>query len=298
MLFTREFTVHKHERGILFRNGDFERFLAPAVYRFFDPRKRLDVERFDLTQPAFEHRLLDYLVRWQPEAVEDLFLRVETGAGEIAVVYRNGHPWTFVAPERRALFWKGVVHVKAELIDITTDVAVPRRIAQACITERQTRRASAFDAAIFVREVPEAHVGLLYVDGRLVRELAPGVHAFWKIGRNVAVELVDLRVKALEVSEQELLTKDKASLRVHLNASYRFNDVQLTVRNVRDPVDFLYKEIQLGLRSAVAKRSLDALLEHKSSLDRDVFTRVHDKLAALGIDLREIGVNELARIAL
>ena len=105
-------------------------------------------------------------------------------------------------------------------------------------------------------------------------------------------------MKALEVSEQELLTKDKASLRVHLNASYRFHDVQLTVRNVRDPVDFLYKEIQLGLRSAVAKRSLDALLEHKSSLDRDVFTRVHDKLAALGIDLREIGVNELARITL
>jgi SPFH domain / Band 7 family len=298
MLFTREFTVRKHERGILFRNGDFQRFLAPAVYRFFDPKKRLDVERFDLTEPAFEHRLLDYLVRWQPEAVEDLFLRVETGAGEIAVVYRNGHPWTFVAPERRALFWKGVVHIKAELIDVTIDVAVPQRIAQACITERQTRRASAFDAAIFVREVPEAHVGLLYVDGRLVRELAPGVHAFWKIGRNLCVELVDLRVKALEVSEQELLTKDKASLRVHLNASYRFHDVQLTVRNVRDPVDFLYKEIQLGLRSAVAKRSLDALLEHKSSLDRDVFTRVHDKLAALGIDLREIGVNELARIAL
>ena len=298
MLFTREFTVRKHERGILFRNGDFQRFLAPAVYRFFDPKKRLDVERFDLTQPAFEHRLLDYLVRWQPEAVEDLFLRVETGAGEIAVVYRNGHPWTFVAPERRALFWKGVVHVKAELIDVTTDVAVPRRIAQACITERQTRRASAFDAAIFVREVPEAHVGLLYVDGRLVRELAPGAHAFWKIGRNLCVELVDLRVKALEVSEQELLTKDKESLRVHLNASYRFHDVQLTVRNVRDPVDFLYKEIQLGLRSAVAKRSLGALLEHKSSLDRDVFTRVHDKLAALGIDLREIGVNELARITL
>jgi hypothetical protein len=297
-LFIREFTVRKHERAILFRNGDFERFLAPAIYRFFDPHRRIDVERFDLTEPAFEHRLTDYLVRWQSEAVEDLFLRVETGAGQIAVIYRNGHPWTFVAPERRALFWKGVVHVKAELIDVTADLAVPRRIAQACVTERQTRRASAFDSAIFVHEVPEAHVGLLYVDGRLVRELVPGVHAFWKIGRNLRVELVDLRVKGLEVSEQELLTKDKESLRVHLNASYRFHDVQLTVRNVRDPVDFLYKEIQLGLRSAVAKRSLDALLEHKSSLDRDVFARVHDKLAALGIDLTEIGINELARITL
>jgi hypothetical protein len=298
VLFIREFTVRKHECGILFRNGDFERFLAPAVYRFFDPRRRLTVERFDLTQPKFEHRLADYLVRWQPEAVEDRFLRVETGASEIAVVYRNGHPWTFVGPERRALFWKGIVRVTAELIDVATDIVVPRRVAQWCITERQVRRWSAFDAAMLVSEVPEAHAGLLFVDGQLARELPPGVHAFWKIGRNMRVELVDLRVKALEVGEDELLTKDHESLRVQVNASYRFCDAQLTVRSVRDPVDFLYKEIRLGLRSAVAKRSLGALLEHKASLDRDVYARVHDKLAARGIDLTEIGVNELVRITL
>jgi regulator of protease activity HflC (stomatin/prohibitin superfamily) len=214
------------------------------------------------------------------------------------VIYRNGHPWTFVAPERRALYWKGVVRVTAELIDIEENLVVPRRIVQACVAERQAHRASTFDAAVLVSEVPEAHAGLLFVDGRLARELPPGVHAFWKIGRNLRVELVDLRVKALEVGEQELLTKDKESLRVHLNASYRFSDVQLTVRNVRDPVDFLYKEIRLGLRSAVADRSLAALLEHKGSLDGDVFARVHDKLAALGIDLTEVGVNELARITI
>jgi len=210
-LFIREFTVRKHERGILLRNGDFERFLAPAVYRFFDPHRRLEVERFDLTQPAFEHRLADYLVRCQPEAVEDHFLSVETGAGQIAVIYRNGHPWTFVAPERRALYWKGVVRVTAELIDVATNLLVPRRIAQSCITERQARLASAFDAAILVREVPEAHVGLLFVDGQRARELPPGVHAFWKIGRNLRVELVDLRVKALEVGERELLTSLRRS---------------------------------------------------------------------------------------
>ncbi len=295
MLFIRELIVRKHERGILYRDGDFVRFLEPALYRFFDPRGRLEVERFDVTQPAFEHRLVDYFVRWQPEAVEALFLTVETGPGQIAVIYRNGHPWTFVAPERRALFWKGVVRVSAELIDVATNLIVPRRLALACITERQSRRSSAFDAAMLVREVPEAHVGLLFVDGQLVRELPPGVHTFWKIGRNVAVELVDQRVKALEIDEQELLTKNKGSLRVHLNASYRFRNAQLALRNVRDPVDFLYKEIRLGLRSAVAKRSLEALLEHKGSLDRDVFARVHHKLAALGIDLKEVGVNELAR---
>ena len=297
MLFTREFTVRKHERGILFRNGDFQRFLAPAVYRFFDPGKRLDVERFDLTQPAFEHRLLDYLVRWQPEAVEDLFLRVETGAGEIAVVYRNGHPWTFVAPERRALFWKGVVHVKAELIDVTTDVAVPRRIAQACITERQTRRASAFGRDLRARGARgprwtpvRRRPARARARARRARVLENRPQLMRGARRPAREGPRGQRAGAAHQGQGEPACASERELPVPR--------VQLTVRNVRDPVDFLYKEIQLGLRSAVAKRSLDALLEHKSSLDRDVFTRVHDKLAALGIDLREIGVNELARIAL
>jgi hypothetical protein len=194
MLFIREFTVRKHERALLLKNGDFVRFLAPAVYRFFDPHKRIDVERFDLSQPAFEHRLVDYLVRWQPEATEELFLRVETGANQVATITRNGHPWSVVGPERRALFWKGVVHVKAEFIDLDDDVAVAPRIARTIAADREAQRTSAFDNAVLVREVPEAHVGLLYVDGRLVRELAPGLHAFWKFDRSVRVELCDQRL--------------------------------------------------------------------------------------------------------
>ena len=298
MLFIREFVVRKHERGLLFRDGDFERFLQPAVHRFFDPTRRLDVERFDLTQPKFEHRLLDYFVRWRPAAVEELFRHVETGPAEIAVIYRNGHPWTYVAPEQRALFWKGVVDVSVELIDIEGEIAVPRRIVQTLLVDLQARRTSAFESAVYVREVPESHVGVLYLEGKLVCELPPGVHAFWKIGRSVAIEVLDARVKALEVGEQDLLTKDKASLRVYLNASYRFADALLTMRTVRDPIDFLYKEIQQVLRSAVARRSLAALLEDKGAIDKDVFERVQRKFAPLGIDVRDVDVNELAPVAL
>ena len=213
MLFIREFVVRKHERGLLYKNGDFERFLAPGAHRFFDPRRRVEVERFDLTRPEFEHRLLDYFVRWHPEAVEDLFVRVETGAGEIAVVYRNGHPWTFVAPERRALFWKGVVHVRAEILHSEAESAVPRRIVQTLLADLQARCTSPFERAIYVREVPEAHVGLLYVEGRLVEELPPGVHAFWQIGRNVAIAVLDSRVKALEVGERRWATFARCAAR-------------------------------------------------------------------------------------
>ena len=56
---------------------------------------------------------------------------------------------------------------------------------------------------------------------------------------------------------------------------------------------------RIGSTSEVlTSAAIGALLEQKSSLDRDVFARVHDKLAALGIDLTEVGVNELARITI
>ena len=175
MLFVREFTVRKHERGLLFENGDFVRFLAPSTYRFFDPRKRIEVERYDLSQPAFEHRLLDYFVRQYPDEIEAMFLRVETGAHQIAVVYKNGHPWTVVGPERRALFWKGVQHVKAEVVDIVERFSIVPRIVQALAAELGARADAALECAVSLRAAPEAHLGLMYVHEQLTIDLRPGV---------------------------------------------------------------------------------------------------------------------------
>ena len=35
-MFTSKFIVRKHERGLLFKDGDFLRFLAPGTYRFWN----------------------------------------------------------------------------------------------------------------------------------------------------------------------------------------------------------------------------------------------------------------------
>jgi len=68
MLFCHEYVVRKHERGLLFKKGDFVRFLAPGTYRLFGTLKRYRVERFDLSVPRFEHRLADFFVKYYPYA--------------------------------------------------------------------------------------------------------------------------------------------------------------------------------------------------------------------------------------
>lgn len=298
MLFSQKFIVRKHERGLLFRDADFVRFLEPGTYRFNTLRRRYDVERFDVTEPAFTHALADYLVEAEPEDVERLFTVVATGEREVAVVYWNDRIAEVVRPAERRLYWKGPVTVRVERFDLDQRLAIDARLAKRLLAEPGL--AAGADGlrgvgrhAIHAEEIPHGHVGLLYVDGELAGSLEPGLHAYWTLGPSVRVDAVDLRVKTLEVQGQEILTRDKVSLRINLTATYRFADAARAVSAAKDPLDHLYKEIQFGLRAAVGTRTLDALLEDKSAIDRAVAERVGPRFAEIGIAVDSVGVKDI-----
>jgi len=293
MFFTRKFIVRKHERGLLFKQGDFVRFLEPGVHRLFDPLHRLKVELHNIMAPEFEHSLKELFLKEFPADVVRLFAKVETGTDQVAVIFENGHFGDLVGPDQRKLFWKGVVDVTAEVVDIADTFEVDERLAKVLVEQFKGKRVALFDKAVFAREVPDGHVGLLFVDGELIRELAPGLHAFWKFNRGIAVALVDLRVRALEVGGQEILTKDKVALRINLGANFQFTDALKAAKVAKDPLDFLYKELQFGLRASVGTRTLDALLEDKGAIDQEVFEHVRDKFAEIGIEVRGIGVKDI-----
>ncbi len=293
MLFNRKFIVRKHERGLLFKQGDFVRFVDPGIYRLFDPLHRLNVELHDIAWPKFEHRLADFFVNQYPAEVERLFVKVETRDHEVAVIYKNGHFAEVIGPDKRELYWKGVVDITAQVIDIADNFDVEPRVAKILVHEVEGKREMPAADAVYAREVPDGHVGLLFIDGELVRELAPGLHVFWKFNRGIAVALMDLRVRALEIGGQEILTKDKVALRINLTANYQFTDAAKATMAAQDPLDFLYKEMQFGLRAAVGTRTLDALLEEKGAVDQEVFADVRDKFAEIGIEVRGIGVKDI-----
>jgi regulator of protease activity HflC (stomatin/prohibitin superfamily) len=293
MLFVQKFIVRKHERGLLYKDGDFLQFLAPGTYRYFDARGRYTVERFDITKPAFEHRLTDYLLEADRAEVDRLFEVVETRSDEVALVYFNERVAAVLGPAERKLYWKGVVAIRVERFDLAQSFKLDARVAKRLVTGTDARVLSIADQAVYARVVPEGHVGLLYVDGELTDTLRSGLHAFWRYERGVNVELVDLRVKTLEVQGQEILTKDKVALRINLAATYRFVDAAKAVRAVKDPLDHLYKEIQFGLRAAVGTRTLDALLEDKTAIDREVAAHLGQRFTEIGLSVESVGVKDI-----
>ncbi len=147
--------------------------------------------------------------------------------------------------------------------------------------------------ALLVTLVPAYQVGVLKVDGAVVELLPAGQYGFWRYNRQVSVELIDTRIQALEVSGQEILTRDKVSLRLNLAANWRYSDVLTAFSSLSKPLEHLYRELQFGLRAAVGTRSLDELLENKQLIDDSVSAYLNERLPGTGIEISGLGVRDI-----
>lgn len=292
--FFRRVVVTKNERGLLLRNGDFERVLQPGRYWLASLFDALRVETFAIDQPAFTHGLADYLLAKEPEVVASEFVRVELSDTQVGLRYDNGVLVELLAPATRKLYWKGLVDVRVEVLELAVDeIELPAALVSRLTQTQLRQRAVQGLQGVLQGQVPEFSVGVLTVDGKLVRLLAPGGYAFWRFNRTVAVEAVDLRVQNSEVSGQEILTKDKVALRLNLGATWRYaNVLQAYARNAK-PAEALYRELQFALRAVVGTRTLDELLENKALIDEGVNAQVRARLEGSGLVLENVGVKDI-----
>jgi regulator of protease activity HflC (stomatin/prohibitin superfamily) len=284
-LLTQRVTVRDGERALLTRNGRLERVLGAGRHVLFDPRRTLAIEVLPVVRAEFPADRYAVLKAARPDLATELFTAVETGANELAIVSLDGRPAHLVAPWQVRVFWKVVTQVEVERIDVARDPTVSAR--HLTMVERNRNP--------YVAEtVVENHeVGLLYVEGRLVERLAPGRHAYWTVGRKVEVKRLDMRPQAVEITAQEMLTKDRIALRVTLTAFRRIVDPERAVGAVPDVDAWLYRLVQFAIREAVADRTLDEVLAAKGALDAELRTFVRERLAETGIEVTELGVKDV-----
>jgi regulator of protease activity HflC (stomatin/prohibitin superfamily) len=289
----RTFHIKKDERALLFNKGDFVQVLEPGEYSHFDPFRKLSVETFPLSKPRFDHRLADYLVKWEPEIAQREFHVLETGPREAGLRFENDVLVEVLAPNSRRLYWKGYIDVRLEKIDVGDSFELSGELLT-LITGIAGRASKVTGLeGVFVAHVPAFHVAVLYVDGKVDKVLEAGVHAFWQFTRSLSAVPVDLRLQVLDVAGQEILTKDKVSLRVNLTAGFRITDVLVAYSKQAKPLDYLYKELQFGLRAAVGTRTLDELLENKHLIDEVVSEHIARRVVGFGLEVESVGVKDI-----
>lgn len=293
MTFFKRFVVKKNQRGLLLRDGDFQAVLEPGLYWRRDFGNRLSLELFDLNKALFEHPMAGYLRKHEPALLAQHFVCMDLSASEVGLRYEDETLVEILPPGSRRLYWKGQAEQRLQRIELSDsyrlDAALTAQLSQPAL------RAKGIDglSGVMIVQVPAFQVGVLKVDGQPPELLSTGTYGFWRFNRQISVELVETRMQALEVSGQEILTRDKVSLRLNLAANWRYDDVLQVFSQIAKPVEHLYRELQFGLRAAVGTRTLDELLENKQLIDDTVTAHMQDKLAGSGLLVSSLGVRDI-----
>ena len=285
MLFKFKVVVKDDERAFLTRDGRLVRVLEPGCFAALDYGRRLKAELVKVARAEIAADKALLVAKTHPAIAAEHFEIVQVGPTEVAIVSLDGEPKHQVLPNTTRAFWKTITKVDVERIDAATEVRVAKRHLDKLDPAR---------SPMVVHGQVEAHeAGLLFIDGKLTERLPAGRHAFWAVGRTVKIQKVDTRPTPLEVTAQEILTKDRVGIRVTLTAFTRVVDPEKAALAAGDVSNTVYRLVQFAIREAVATRTLDEILAARDTIDREVRAFVTARAADLGVEIGEIGVKDV-----
>ncbi|WP_444918734.1 slipin family protein [Microbulbifer sp. JMSA003] len=285
--------VADSERVLLFRRNRFEGVLPPGSHRISLLSGDVRAETYDITDVVFGEIKAKFLLNTYGEILGEYLQSYELSDHQVGLFYRDNHLIDILPPGTFRAVWKGGESVRVEIVDISEEYAIDKKVLG--LLGRGVRAGQMRTAlqAVNYNEIPDEHVGLLMVNGKLEKVLQPGCYGYWKYNRSIEVKVLDLRLKTIEVSGQEILTKDRVSLRVNLTGAYKITDAKKVALKLSDSTGFIYRELQLHLREAVGTQTLDSLLADKDRLNIVIATGIRDKLAEYGIELTSVGVKDI-----
>ena len=286
----KKISVRKDQLALLSRNGDYYKVLHAGEH-LLPWLNTPEVLLITFDGSEVPDVLADYLRRFQPDWVERYCVVADLSETEAGALYMDGILLEILPPSTRRLYWR--VEDDLTLVRMSTQqVQVQTEVMNAVLQPRRKGAVKGRDAILTV-QVPAWHVGVLKIDGETQALLPPGLTAYWKINHLVEAEVVDTRLQVLEVSGQEILTKDKVNLRINLAANWRYSDVLLAFSQLTKPIDHLYRELQFALREAVGTRTLDELLEDKQVIDDVVSEQVKSRMLPFGMEIASLGVKDI-----
>ena len=123
-------------------------------------------------------------------------------------------------------------------------------------------------------EVAAYEKAVLLIDDVYEKTLSAGTYRFWRNDTTIKIAKADLRQLQLEIAGQELLTKDKAAIRINFYTQYKVSNIERALLENKDYEKQLYIAMQLALRAYIGSFTLDELLERKENIAEAVFEDV------------------------
>lgn len=272
--------INENERGFLFKNGKYIKMLEAGKYCEMPGRK---IEVVEMNQPVMSGICsLETLMK------DKNFIRqttvVEVEDEQIALHFINGK-FSGALKAGKYAFWSVSDKHQFTMVSIA-EPEVSSDIPQYIFSKLP----SFFFTKVEVAEYEKAR---LYYNNKMVKILDAGTYYFWKGKTAVAVNKVDTRLTQMNIAGQELLTKDKANIRINFVCNYKITDYVKVLTEIDDFKEQLHVAVQLALREYVGKYRLDEILEEREQIGKYVLAKLKEKAKELYVEITGTGVKDI-----
>ncbi|MEI8363665.1 MAG: slipin family protein [Betaproteobacteria bacterium] len=294
-MFRKTIIIEANQLGLLYKDKQFVSVLEKGVYKLWDFKKRYTLKTVFMNTVNREitcEEMLSLLDEYA-NSFGHLAETWETGEQDLGLVFEANKLVDIKLPNQRGAFWKNVRAMRVEKVNIADNFKIEERTAALMLGAESEKLRKAAGNTIYAVTVPEGFVSFLEVNGQVTEALSPGTYAWWKFCRVLKTKLYDTRLQNMEINGQEILTKDKVSLRINLSATWQILDAEKVRLNLADHTDFLYREMQLALRTVVSTQSLDQLLQDKNLLNEQVQKIVAAKAIEYGLVVKTVGARDI-----
>ncbi len=152
-----------------------------------------------------------------------------------------------------------------------------------------------FILAISIKQINEYERGIKFQIGKYIGTMDPG----WRIVIPVfqSYQKVDIRVKAVDVPDQDAITKDNVSLNVNAVLYYKVANAESAILKV-EYFDYAVSQLaQTTMRDVVGEVSLDELLSNRDDISlriQEIVDKATDPwgIKIVSVDLKHIELPE------
>jgi regulator of protease activity HflC (stomatin/prohibitin superfamily) len=145
---------------------------------------------------------------------------------------------------------------------------------------------------VSIRQVNQYERGLRFTFGKFTSIMEPG----WRLVFPIIQfhKKVDMRTKAVDVPDQNAITRDNVSVRVNAVIYYRVSSAEKAILEVEDFIYAISQYAQTTMRNIVGSVSLDELLANRDEIADRIRDIVDKETDAWGLKVHNVELKDVS----
>jgi regulator of protease activity HflC (stomatin/prohibitin superfamily) len=142
-----------------------------------------------------------------------------------------------------------------------------------------------------IRQINQYEKGVKFMLGKYIGMMEPG----WRLVLPViqSYKKIDIRVKAVDVPNQEAITKDNISVGVNAVIYYKVSDAAKSFLEVEDFYYAISQLAQTTMRNAVGQVDLDTLLSQRDKVSESIRSIIDAESEPWGIKVQNVELKDI-----